>query len=125
MDFDLDRFSYRLNALLEDNNITQTALSRKIGISNVTISRYVTGERSPRVDVITKIAGFFNVSIDYLLGRSDDISLKHSADDLDFNIDFYIRNLYGFSDKAHITKKQINAINKLLLANQEFIMFAK
>ena len=72
MDFDMEKFSYRLIVLMEDFNMSQVDLSNKIGISNVTISRYLSGDRIPRLDVITKIASAFNVSVDYLLGLSDD-----------------------------------------------------
>lgn len=72
MDLDIEKFSYRLIVLMEDFNMSQVDLSKKIGISNVTISRYLSGDRVPRLDVITKIASAFNVSVDYLLGLSDD-----------------------------------------------------
>ena len=71
MDFDMEKFSYRLIVLMEDFNMSQVDLSKKIGISNVTISRYLSGDRIPRLDVITKISSAFNVSVDYLLGLSD------------------------------------------------------
>ena len=67
MSFDIEKFSYRLTVLLDENNMTQTQLAQKIGTSNVTICRYLTGERTPRIDVLTKIAYVFNVSLDYLL----------------------------------------------------------
>ena len=58
MDFSIDKFSYRLTVLLDEHNMTQTQLAKKIGTSNVTICRYLTGERVPRLDVVTKIADF-------------------------------------------------------------------
>ena len=52
MDFDMEKFSYRLIVLMEDFNMSQVDLSKKIGISNVTISRYLSGDRIPRLDEI-------------------------------------------------------------------------
>ena len=78
MSFDIEKFSYRLTVLLDENNMTQTQLAEKIGTSNVTICRYLTGERTPRIDVLTKIAYVFNVSLDYLLGLSEDKKVKNS-----------------------------------------------
>ena len=72
MDFNIENFSYRLTVLLEENNMTQTQLAKEIGTSNVTICRYLTCERIPRLDVVTRIASVFNVSLDYLLGLTDD-----------------------------------------------------
>ena len=71
MDFDAQTFSYRLTALMEEIDMSQVALAKRIDISNVTISRYINGERTPRLDIIIKIAKLFNVSTDYLLGKSD------------------------------------------------------
>ncbi len=61
--------------LLEENNMTQKDLAKKIGVTAVTISRYVTGERMPQSDIIVKIAETFNVSTDHLLG----IPAKHKS----------------------------------------------
>ena len=89
MNFDTEKFSYRLTVLLDENNMTQTQLANKIGTSNVTICRYLTCERIPRLDVVAKIASVFNVSLDYLLGISDDKDIKNN-DDYDFNVDAFI-----------------------------------
>ena len=77
MSFDIEKFSYRLTVLLDENNMTQTQLAKKIGTSNVTICRYLTCERLPRLDVVTKIADVFNISLDYLLGLSDDKTVQN------------------------------------------------
>ena len=66
MDFNIDKFSYRLTVLLDEHNMTQTQLAKKIGTSNVTICRYLTGERVPRLDVVTKIADVLS-NLDYLI----------------------------------------------------------
>ena len=60
-----------LSILLEEKNITQRELADKINVTEVTISRYLSGERSPRIEIVNKIAEYFDVSIDYLLGVSD------------------------------------------------------
>ena len=67
MDFSVENFSYRLTVLLDENNMSQTQLAKKIGTSNVTICRYLTCERIPRLDVVAKIAAVFNVSLEKLL----------------------------------------------------------
>lgn len=124
MDFSIDKFSYRLTVLLDENNMSQTQLARKIGTSNVTICRYLTCERIPRLDVVAKIASVFNVSIDYLLGLSDDKSIKRSNEDTDFNIAISIKELYSLDKSSNLSKSQIELIKKLLLANKDFILSA-
>ena len=124
MDFNMDKFSYRLTVLLDENNMTQTQLAKKIGTSNVTICRYLTGERVPRLDVVTKIADVFNVSLDYLLGLSNDENIQNSNENSDLNIDMIIISLYSLDDNSHLSKNQIDLIKKLLMANKDFILSA-
>ncbi len=124
MDFNVEKFSYRLSVLLDENNMTQTQLAKKVGTSNVTICRYLTCERTPRLDVIAKIAEVFNVSVDYLLGTSDDKDIKYFNEISDMNIALLIKSLFSLDDNSHLTKTQIELIKKLLLANKDFILSA-
>ncbi|MGI6500338.1 MAG: helix-turn-helix domain-containing protein [Anaerostipes sp.] len=64
-------FSKRLKSLRLDSNLKQSELANKLKIANSTVSMYEQGRRSPDVDTLRKLALFFNVSIDYLLGKSD------------------------------------------------------
>ena len=124
MDFNIEKFSYRLTVLLDENNMTQTQLAKKIGTSNVTICRYLTCERIPRLDVVTKIASVFNVSLDYLLGLSDDKIVPVSEESSDLGIAMSISKLYSLDKNSHLSKAQIELIKKLLLANKDFILSA-
>jgi len=51
--------------------ISQLKLALDLNTSQNTISRYETGEREPGIAELIKIADYFNVSIDYLVGRTD------------------------------------------------------
>lgn len=124
MDFDIEKFSYRLTVLLDENNMTQTQLAKKIGTSNVTICRYLACERIPRLDVVTKIASVFNVSLDYLLGLTNDKTINTSDESSDLGIAISIGKLYSLDDTSHLSKTQIELIKKLLLANKDFILSA-
>ncbi len=66
--------------LRERENIQQNEFAKKIGVSNVVLSRYESGERKPDYDTLQKIADFFDVSTDYLLGRSENPNSKHSIE---------------------------------------------
>lgn len=122
MDFNIEKFSYRLTVLLDENNMSQTQLANKIDVSNVTICRYLTCERIPRIDVVIRIASVFNVSLDYLLGLSDDKDIKISNENSDFYLDTYIKNLYSLDKNFHLSKDQIELIKKLLLGSKDFIL---
>lgn len=60
-----------LRKLRKQHNLTQIALQMKTGIDQSLISKFETGERVPPTDALIILADFYNVSIDYLLGRTD------------------------------------------------------
>lgn len=62
----------RLKELRENKGITQRQLSEETGMSFQSISFYEHGEREPGVKALISLADYFNVSIDYLVGRSDE-----------------------------------------------------
>jgi transcriptional regulator with XRE-family HTH domain len=61
----------RIKYLREKNNYSQKRVADALGISNVQLSRYESGDRKPDPDMIVEISKFFDVPTDYLLGRSD------------------------------------------------------
>lgn len=60
----------RIKDLREDRDMRQSDLARETGIDQRTISNYETGKTSPDAYALIKLADFFNVSIDYLVGRT-------------------------------------------------------
>lgn len=64
-------FKNRLVKLRKELNLTQEELAKKIGYTRTAISAWEIGRNEPSYDDVIKIADFFNVSIDYLLGKSD------------------------------------------------------
>jgi Predicted transcriptional regulators len=63
-------FKERLVQLREGKNLKQKEFAEAIGIHNRNINRYELGLREPDFDTLVKIADFFGVSTDYLLGRT-------------------------------------------------------
>ena len=61
----------RLKELRKKRNISQLKLALDLSMNQNTISRYETGEREADYKTLIKIAGYFNVSIDYLLERTN------------------------------------------------------
>lgn len=61
----------RIKSLRETEGLTQIQLSKKLNISNTTLSQYENGQRVPGDEIKTKIAIIFDVSLDYLMGRTD------------------------------------------------------
>ena len=60
-----------IKKLRKEKGLTQISLQMKTGIEQALISKYETGERVPPTDTLILLADFFDVSIDYLLGRTD------------------------------------------------------
>jgi HTH-type transcriptional regulator, competence development regulator len=61
----------RLRKLRLDKKLTQEELGKKINVTKVSISGYENGNRTPDTETLQKLADFFNVTTDYLLGRTD------------------------------------------------------
>lgn len=76
----------RLKELRQKANITQKELALSINTSQQNIAFYEKGERKPKHEMVEKLADFFNVSTDYLLGKTD-IPDPDSDIDLDTAID--------------------------------------
>ena len=61
----------RLCELRKGRNMTQQTLADEMLVTQRTLARYESGEREPRLSMVFDLADYFNVSIDYLVGRSD------------------------------------------------------
>jgi transcriptional regulator with XRE-family HTH domain len=64
-------FSQRLKELREQREWTQEYLGSLVNVSDVTINRYEKDNRKPDQELLRSLADIFDVSIDYLLGRTD------------------------------------------------------
>lgn len=64
-------FNERLRQLREQKRISRKVLSELCGLNSDAVRRYERGEREPTKHSLIAIADFFEVSIDYLVGRSD------------------------------------------------------
>ena len=61
----------RLKEIRKAKGISQLKMAMDLNTNQNTISRYETGEREPGINELIKIADYFNVSIDYLLERTN------------------------------------------------------
>ena len=60
----------RIRDLREDRDLNQTAVAKMLGMSQTGYSKYETGENDVPTDILIKLADFYGVSVDYLLGRT-------------------------------------------------------
>lgn len=61
----------RLKHLRLERNVTQKKIALGIGVSPVSIQRFEYGTVRPSLDTLIALADFFDVSLDYLVGRSE------------------------------------------------------
>ena len=61
----------RLRELRDEKDLTQTEIAKMLGMSQTGYSKYETGENDIPTDVLIKLANFYNTSIYYLLGQTD------------------------------------------------------
>lgn len=64
-------FATNMRILMKGRRITQDELAAKIGKTKQSVSQYVNGDSEPGYETLVKIADFFSVSTDYLLGISN------------------------------------------------------
>lgn len=64
-------FGFRLRELRKLRGLTQKELAEAIGASERGIQNYEISSRKPTYDVLLALANYFDVSVDYLMGRTD------------------------------------------------------
>ena len=65
-------FPERLKELRVSRNLTQKEIADSVGMAPVAYQRYEYGTREPAYQKLIALADYFDVSLDYLVGRSDD-----------------------------------------------------
>lgn len=88
-------FSERVAALMSERGLSQKDLAVKAGVTESAMSYYLKGVRTPRSDVLTRIASVLNTSTDYLLGTvNNSVSSETSA-----QLNYIQRNLSKLNDE--------------------------
>ena len=59
----------RLKQLRDQRGVTQGQVAEACGISPISLARYETGTRKPTTDILSRLAAYYGVSVDYILGR--------------------------------------------------------
>lgn len=64
-------FAERLNELRKNKGLNQPELAKELNVAKQTVSNWENNNRTPDNEMLIKIANYFDVSLDYLLGRTD------------------------------------------------------
>ena len=75
----VDKFGKKLKKLRMDNNVSAYKLCEDLHIHRGTLSNWETGKRTPDSDTLLKIANYFNVTLDYLLGNEKGKRKKYNS----------------------------------------------
>lgn len=65
-------FSTTLSNLRKEKKLNQRKVAQELGVSQALLSHYENGLREPKLELVAKICDYYDVSADYLLGRTDD-----------------------------------------------------
>ena len=93
--------------------LTQDELASKLNISRSRVGMYETGAREPDFDTLEMIADFFNVDIDFLLGRSTKTTFLPENIDMDFSS----MNTILARNGKKLTAEEKNELIKILLSD--------
>lgn len=107
-------FKENLKDLIEDKGLSLRKIEKESGISSSQYSRYLKGI-IPSIEVLTKIAKYFNCSIDYLVGFEED---KGYYKEHTFSIDKFLDNYSNYLSARNITHwkfAQANNFNEACL----------
>ena len=105
--YDKNILGKRIKALRKELKLTQEDIAKKLNISVAALSRYETGAFEPKsLELIVELATLYNVSTDYLLGKSDARNPDVDFDKIDI----------GLSSKTYatLTESQKKQIKKLI-----------
>mgnify|MGYP001246076948 CR=1 FL=1 len=108
----MSNFSDRLKELRIEKGILQRELADYLKVSRVTITQYETGNRTPDDEIKIKIAKYFNVSLDYLMGISDVKNPYKDNKDVDV-VDEFLLDLKKEAKKRGIEFDE-NSVDDLL-----------
>jgi len=116
----------RLKYLRKSNNKTQQDIADILGITRPAYTAYEQGKRNPDYEILEKIADYYNVSIDYLLGRTENKGALHTqagiSDNEYNNLSAYQKEVIDF----FLTREDLffkNQPENLLDALEQFEVF--
>ncbi|UCF99185.1 MAG: cobalamin-dependent protein [Spirochaetaceae bacterium] len=97
-------FASRLRELRTSGNLRQKDLADALGVAQTTIANYEQGARFPDEKVLRQIADYFNVSLDYLMGRAD---VNLVAQDVQYPNSFYREEEENLAPMSPLAKEYL------------------
>jgi transcriptional regulator with XRE-family HTH domain len=112
----------RLRYLRDKSGLSQKFVAEKIGVKNNTLSGYEAGDRDPSLELLGKLANFYEVTTDYLTGRSDSPIFTKSEEtflnDIDLSLDDIKEKYNLIVDGEPASKEEIRGAIAWIKANR-------
>jgi transcriptional regulator with XRE-family HTH domain len=105
----------RLKLLREEKKLKQLDIAKILGVSRTTYTQYETGKSEPDLATVAKLADYFNVSVDYLLGKTD---IKHPIETIAAHHDGEewteeeLEDIEAFKEFVRMRRKQKETLKK-------------
>ena len=113
-------FAKRLRDLRESKNLQQKDIAKELDVLEATVSNWETGKRIPYSDMLIKLANFFEVSVDYLLGNENTNNLDKEL--MEQEALKKVLQKSGFMGKDEdLSEKELDKLMKFVNANKEFL----
>lgn len=100
-----------LRRLREEKKMTMKALGQEIGVAESTISLYEAGKREPDTETLCRIATYFNVSVDYLLGHENSNIIVRTMDPISILFSLYSVTVKQFSAISGIERSIVDRLS--------------
>lgn len=127
----MPKFNERLKQLRQEADLSQAEFAKQIGTSKSSVNMYERGEREPGIETLEAIADYFNVDMDYLLGKSDHRSKSAWLEGIDKSVDLDIlRSQVKFENLFPIERKRYPLIGTIacgepITANEELELYVE
>lgn len=115
-------FGEIIRELRKDKNLTQKELANILDVTNGTISNYEKEEHEPSIEALKKLADYFEVSIDYIIGRirfNFDYSIMNKNIEGQYTVSDLLNDILDLS--MHDTKMVVEYVNLLKIRNNKII----
>ena len=107
----------RIKYLRESIRMTQKELGDRIGQTSSNISKYETGLLEPNIKTLSAMAVFFNASIDFIVGLSDDPTRRKKADNENSTNDYFVlQDDDGMCETIIIPKEKSKRFRNLIIS---------
>lgn len=127
----MPKFNERLKQLRQEADLSQAEFAQQIGTSKSSINMYERGEREPGIETLEAIADYFNVDMDYLLGKSDHRNKAAWLEGIDKTVDLEVlRSQIKFENLFPIERRRYPLIGEIacgtpILANEELELYVE